>query len=68
MTLNKQQFIERFVEAYIKDWAEVSRAMNPVPYLDHPGSVSRMLAHATAVGLWEVLAREPHPIPEEDER
>jgi hypothetical protein len=61
----REQFIHAYVEAYIAEWSAVSRQMLPIGeiYVDHPRSVTRMLARANAAAMWEVLLNEPHPRP-----
>ena len=63
VNLDREEFIKRYVDAYVQEWAGVSRSMLPIgeSYVDHPKSVVRMLARANAAGLWATLRSEPPP-------
>jgi hypothetical protein len=52
--LTKEQFIERYVEFFVKQWTKNAHDMRGLVYNDKPYSVTRLLALTTAQTIWEM--------------
>lgn len=54
--MERNEFIEKYVASYIRNWAELIPLMRPgQEYVDDPNSMVRIVALAQASALWELM-------------